>query len=44
MANAEEASKDEVSAPEEAPALGTENGTPAAEVDPGAIESKDFAK
>jgi THO complex subunit 1 len=44
MVDAEEASKDEVSAPEKAPALGTDNGTPAAEADPGAIESKDFAK
>jgi hypothetical protein len=44
MADAEEASKDEVSVPEEAPALGTENGTPAAEADPSAIESKDLAK
>ena len=44
MADAEEASKDEGSAPEEAAALGAENGTPAAEADPSAIDSKDFAK
>jgi THO complex subunit 1 len=44
MADSEEALKDEVSAPEEAPALGTENGTPAAEADASAIESKDSAK
>lgn len=44
MADSEEALKDEVSAPEEAPALGTENGTPAAEADASAMESKDSAK
>jgi THO complex subunit 1 len=43
MADAE-ASKDEVSVPEEAPALGTESGTPAAEADASVIDSKDFAK
>jgi THO complex subunit 1 len=41
---AEEALKDEGSTPEQTPVLGTENGTPAAEADPGAIENTNPAK